>query len=345
MLDPPAADRRHPQHELGVGGEAGEARRQQIGEQRRHHVRRRLVRPERRGAGQLLQEERVPLGPLEDGLRQRRVGGRPEDGGEQRDGIGPPEPLDAQVADARPAFELGDEAPQRVSGRQVVAAVGDDHRQRRRWARGGQVRDEVPGGAVRPVDVLDDQEHRTHLRRQPLEDPFDRLQRRRLALERTARTAVVAADQPQPRRVGPEDVGRRRTGGRRPARRAQPMTEVRQRLDDGRVGDATHLEVEASPDQDLHVAGAGPPRQLGHEARLADPRLAAHEHGRAAAFTAGVEHFLQAGEFPDATDQRRGVHPTDCRPPVGALSSNGFARGNASGRRIAAGVGEQPLLR
>ena len=150
------------------------------------------------------------------------------------------------------------------------------------------------------------------------------------------RTAVVAADQPQPRRVGPEDVGRRRAGGRRPAGRAQPMTEVRQRLDDGRVGDAAHLEVEAPPDQDLHVAGAGPPRQLGHEARLADPCLAAHEHGRAAAFTAGVEHFLQAGEFPDATDQRRGVHPTDCRPPVGAAVKRLRPRGlRAAARRRA----------
>ena len=204
MLDPPTADRRDPQHELGVGGEAGEARRQQIGEQRRHHVRRRLVRLERRGAGQLLQEERVPLGPLEDGLRQRRIGGRPEDGGEQRNGIGPPEPLDAQVAHAGAAFELGDEAPQRVSGRQVVAAVGHDHRQRRLWARGGQVRDEIPGGAVGPVDILDDQEHRTHLRRQPLEDPFDSLQRRRLALERAARPLSSPLTSPSRAASGPK---------------------------------------------------------------------------------------------------------------------------------------------
>jgi hypothetical protein len=211
VFDPATADRGHAQHELGLRREAREPRCQQIGEQRRHDLRGRLVWPDGRGAGQLLEEEGVALGALVDGLSQGRIRRRPEDRGQEGHGVGSPEAVQAQVGDARPALELGDEASQGMSCREVVAAVGNHHRQRRGRAGRCQVGDEVPRRPVGPVHVLDDQEHRAHLR-QPLEDPLDRLQRGRLAFQRTTRAGVVAADEPEPGGVGPEDVGRRRAG-------------------------------------------------------------------------------------------------------------------------------------
>jgi hypothetical protein len=211
VLDPATADRGHAQHELGVRREAREPRCQEIGEQRGHHRRRRLLRPDGRGAGQLLEEEGVALGALVDGLRQGGIRRRPEDRGQEGHGVGSPEPVQAQVGHAGPALELGGEASQGMSCGEVVAAVRDHHRQRRGRAGRGQVGDEVPRRPVGPVHVLDDQQHRAHLC-QPFEDPLDRLQRGRLAFQRAARTGVVPADEPESGGVGPEDVGRRDTG-------------------------------------------------------------------------------------------------------------------------------------
>ena len=82
------------------------------------------------------------------------------------------EPLDA----AHPV-ELGQERPQRVAAVQLVGAVGADQQHRRGAGRADQERDQVAGGPVGPVQVLDRRGPAGARGRQPANRPATRSNR------------------------------------------------------------------------------------------------------------------------------------------------------------------------
>ena len=115
------------------------------------------------GADQLLGEERVALGAADDRV-QVALGQR---AGQQRPhqpayvGIGQRVQLDAvHPGDPQP---LGRRRAQGVSAVEVVGAVGREHDDRPAEGAGEQEGEQVAGGAVGPVHVLDDDEHRALL--------------------------------------------------------------------------------------------------------------------------------------------------------------------------------------
>ena len=78
------------------------------------------------GTGQLLHEERQPLGAVVDGAHQRPRGSVAEQVGEQRRGAGFVERLERDLVEDAAAAQVAAQAPQRVLARQLVGAVGGD---------------------------------------------------------------------------------------------------------------------------------------------------------------------------------------------------------------------------
>ena len=113
------------------------------------------------GADQLLDEERVALGPVDDGrhlgLGQGAVGlEHPHEAAY----VVARERLELEPLDVAQAGPLGDLAAQRVAAVQVVGAVGRHQLDLAREGAGEQEAEQVEGGPVGPVDVLDDEQQR-----------------------------------------------------------------------------------------------------------------------------------------------------------------------------------------
>ena len=153
--DPPAGDARRPGHGPGVVTEPVDPDQQHVGQ-----VGGDPAAGAGGGAGELLDEERVALGSVDDvdGLRHgepvgRELGDQLAYGrlGERSDG----EPLGA----GQPG-PLGDLAAERVAAVEVVGAVAGQHDDRSGEATGEEEGEQLAGGAVGPVGVLDDEHER-----------------------------------------------------------------------------------------------------------------------------------------------------------------------------------------
>ena len=160
----PAAGAGRGAHHLPAGVvELVEAHEQQVGEvaRERRSVGRALSRPaEPARTDELLGEERVALGALHDpgdvALVDRAGLQRADEAADhvvgQRGQLHP-----QHSGEPRP---LGDDRAKRMAPVQVVGAVGPDDGDGRPELPGQQEAHEVPGGAVCPVEVLEDHEHR-----------------------------------------------------------------------------------------------------------------------------------------------------------------------------------------
>ncbi len=122
------------------------------------------------GGEYLLGEERVALAAGIDALEQLVVGRRAEDSGQLRAELFAAEALDRDPRGCLGALDLGQERAQRMAPVQFVDAEGRDDQQSLAADVARQEREEVARGAVGPVKILDDEQHR-RLLGEPLEEP------------------------------------------------------------------------------------------------------------------------------------------------------------------------------
>ena len=267
---------------------------------------------------QLLDEQRVAVGALDDAGHDLGGRRRVEQRAQQVGDVAGTEAVELEVACA-PAGQLGRELAQRVPGRDVLAAVGADRAHGQRAGVAGDEGDQVERRAVGPVQVLEDQHDRTR-RHEPLDDREEQLEQTGLP-GRSGRPEAHAA-----RGAGRH---RRRTAGSASTRSSEEVTQRAERggallgrqvpvegaehVHERCVRQAPLLQVEALTDQHAGAVAPGLGAGLADEARLPHAGLATDEdHGALAALGAGVrvENDLEVARPPD---ERR----------AGALSAHG----------------------
>ena len=186
----------------------------------------------------------------------------------------------------------------------VVAAVGDHDGQPLPVQHPAQERDQVTGGAVGPVQVLEDQQHRAglgQLGEQAEHRPEQLLLRQpgRVAARRLGAAGV--GQQPGQHRPGGQRVTQR-AAGQRAGRR------VPQRVGERQVRDGVRqLRAAAGEHREAAVPGLG--RQLGHQAGLADPGIAADQRHDRAAGGRVAQQRTQAAELGLAANQTSSLCP------------------------------------
>ena len=113
---------------------------------------------------QLLGEERVAIGAIEDVGDQTRPGLRAEDGGDQRAEPRLVEPGELDAFHASATLELGEPRQQRMTSVELVGPVRADHDDGHLRERANEEGDRLARGRIRPVQVLEDQQDRRSCR-------------------------------------------------------------------------------------------------------------------------------------------------------------------------------------
>ena len=226
---------------------------------------------------ELLGEERVAVGPPRDRLDQ----GRPEliarDHADHLDELVAVEPGQVDPLDPRLAFGLGEPAGQRMPAVKLVAAEGRDDEQALVAPGPGEEGQQVARRAVRPVRVLDDEQDRVRLA-EPAEEPEDAVEDPDLepvGLARRDRARIRAA-------VASSGTSRASSGRLAPAAAAirsgsTSRDRARSASTIGPNGNPSSPTATEPPWRTSQPLVAEPFRELGHEAALADARLAADE--------------------------------------------------------------------
>ena len=201
-------------------------------------------------------------------------------------------------ADARQPEQLGDQRPQRMPAVHVIAAVGGHDGQPLGVQHPAQEGDQVPGGLVGPVQVLEYQQHRAgagQLGQHP-EHRAEQLllhQARHVAAGRLALVAV--RQQPGQHRPGRQRV-EQGTAGRRAGRR------VPQRVGERQVRHGV-AELGAAAGQDGEALLARPRGQLGDQPGLAHASVAADQGDDRPARAAASSRREQVAELGFPADQ------------------------------------------
>ena len=289
---------------------------------------------------QLLDEQRVAVGALDDAGHDLGRRGRVEQRAQQVGDVAGTEAVELEMACAPPG-QLGRELAQRVPGRDVLAAVGADRAHRERAGVAGDEGDQVERRAVGPVQVLEDQDDRTR-HHEPLDDREEQLEQAGLP-GRSGRpedhAARGAGRHRRLARVGldaPSEEGTQRSERGGPLLGRQIPVEGAEHVHEGCVRQAPLLQVEALTDQHAGTVAPGLGAGLADEARLPHTGLATDEdHRPLAALGAGVrvENDLEVARPPD---ERR----------AGALSAHGTIIAPTAVRHGVAGqVGWRPGTR
>ncbi len=294
VLDLPPADGARPQHGGRLGRHVLDSGDDGV-PQLRGHGRLGILGE---GGGQLLDEQGVAVGALDDARGQ--LGGR--GGGQQRaeqlGDVAGAEALEGELQGAPPP-ELGGQSPQRVAGRHVVAAVGGHQQDGQRAGVGGEQRHEVERGPVGPVQVLDD-EHERPRGHEPLDDGEQQLEQPRLpervagaaAGGRRCRLSPGVEQRPQRRQRGGPLVGGEVAG------------EGAQDVEQGCVRQPALFQVEALPDEHPSPPPPGVRPGLADEPGLADPGLPGHERGGTPTVRRVAERLDQGGQLGGPADER-----------------------------------------
>ena len=210
---------------------------------------------------------------------------------------------------------------------QLVGPVGGDHEQRLVAERRGEEAQERARRRVRPVQVLDHEQHRRlarERRRAPRAAPRTRAPGRR----RRARSRRGAEAGQQRRELGAD------LGGQLGEHGVAVAHERAQRRDERRVGSSPSPSSTQSPRSTRVPSAAARPSQLGHEAALADARLADHERERRLPGGGVGERRLELRQLERARPTRS-IEVT----PVAIRLQDRRARGL---RRLRAGAGARP---
>ena len=278
--DVAAGRRREPQQALGRAVEPGDPLEQQVTQATRELVALAV------GRGQeLLREEGVAFGAVDDRIAQRRgcrgVGVRRE---QRRQLLGRERSQVEQERRARAPDSVG-KAAHALGRRELVRAVGREQENR---PVGEVVREkdhEVERRRVGPVQVLEHEQHR-------------RLGR------------VI-------REHGQCLLEHAQLGARRPPVDRSELCERAQGFHERLVRQVRADEVDRAPEPDVEPCVAGACRELGCEPGLADARFSGDEDGRASSRPCLVERAPELLELLYASDERRArarLHPASIAP-------------------------------
>ena len=315
------------------------------------------------GGGQLLDEEGVAAGAGVDPPGQLGRDRRPLDAGQLGRHLGRAEAGQLQALDPAAAVQLGQERPQRVAAVQLVGAVGSDQQEAAVAQVADQEGEQVAGGPVGPVQVLDHQ-HGPALGAQALQHPEQQLEQPPLLRPGAGgcgqpvegRLAIGYAPPPggrAPDRVGAPWVGA--PGGSRWAQLGQEAGQLGpglagdqpgqgglvqvahqrpQGLDQGGEGHPLAAQLDTATGQHGGAGGPGPGHQLADQPGLADPGLAADQHRRRGAGGGPVGRRGQPGQLLGPADEGRAGerrrHVDEYGAALGNERAGGFAGSSLS---------------
>ena len=234
------------------------------------------------GQHQFLGEERVAFGAGVDLVHQPGRWVLAEQAGELLGQLVTAEAAQLEPPHAAVAGQLAEQPAEWVQAVQLVAAEGEQHQHRAVAEVGGQVGDQVAGGAVGPVQVLHDQQQRPS-RGQPLDHAQQELEQPPLtgARDRGAHGRPVP-----PGKVGNQaaQLGTGGTGNRFQLVRVEGAGQPAQRLGDRRERHALLAQGHAAAAQHQHALLGGGDGHLLGQPGLADPGLPTDQcHQRLAA--------------------------------------------------------------
>jgi hypothetical protein len=270
---------------------------------------------------QLLDEERIAAGPLQDVVDDRRGRGAWDQGTQEGRHVPTIEPLEIEPCDPRVTLELGDQGQGRIPAGEFQGPERDQEQHRRGAQVPGQEAEQAARAVVGPLDVLDDEHHRPDARlafddrEQGFEEP---------------RLSGTIEFEPQGCLVGPRrDLGEqardlvpRRSEQRRQASRLHGTGQTAERLDEGRIGDRATPRRQARAG---HDRGATVPRrvpELRDEPALADARLATNDDRGPATEDRRVEEGLKARLLGAAPDERSPIETVEHCPPMIAMAAS-----------------------
>ena len=287
----------HPRHRVGQPGHPVD---QQVAQRFRHRLGGRLRR-RRAGRGQsreLDRVERVAAGSPVDLVQQLRRRHPAELGGEQLGGLGPGQRRQLEPAHARQPGQLRQERSQRMAPADIVGAVRGGEQQRHRPERPDQQVEQIPGGPVRPLQIVD-HEHQRPVGGEPAQQRPEQLQQPPLATGFVAGGAQLR-QQPQ-QTVGPgQQVGHRpRTAG------------FHQRAHDGGgrcQRQALGAERQAGGTHDPRAGRLGGLGQVLEQPGLPDPGLTADDHHLERAGPGGPQRLVELCPLPPAANQLPALH-------------------------------------
>ncbi len=248
------------------------------------------------GDGEFLDEEGVAVGAFEDLVDLGRVGFGGEDPGDLAADLGVGEAVQLDPADGAQPVEFGEQGAQRVAAVDVVGAVGGEDDQAAGAQRAQEVGEEVPGGGVGPVQVLQG-EHDRAVGGDALQQPCGEFE------EAGGAVLVVAAG------AGGAEFGQQagqflllavggggQFGGECVAQGAQGGGE-------GGEGQSVRADLDTAAERDDGSAVGGVPRELLDQAGLADPGLAAEQQRLRLARVGAGERVLQVLQLLGAADE------------------------------------------
>ena len=250
--------------------------------------------------GELLDEEGDALGAVVDRRRQVRRGALAEQPPDQLRRLRGRQGRQGQLVQPAAAAQVVPQAAQPVLARQAVRAVRGDGQHRQPLERLGQPRQQLQARVVRPLQVVQHQQHEP-VAGQVRERVAHRLEERR-RVGGGGRAAQLGEDRRQLRAQPPA-----------PVQGIGALAQARaERRHDGAEG-GRRLAARAAPEDDDGRARG----ELLEQARLADPRLAGHEHERAAARAGAREGVLEVLSLGLAADERgaRRHHSASLGPP------------------------------
>jgi hypothetical protein len=227
---------------------------------------------------QLLGEERIALAARVDRVGQRSVGAPPDDALRLVADLIARERCQVDPLHAARGEQLCEERSQRMAAVQLVAAVGDDEQQTLVAHAARQEEQQVPRGAIGPMQVLDHDRERL-LFGKPLEDSEQELEQPRLA-DRAQAEALRAWD-------GASSELREQTDHLAAGLAEDSVElvvvevagEVAQRRDDRRERDLTLAQLDALAREGQPAVERDPLGERVHEPALADAGLAGdHDH-------------------------------------------------------------------
>ena len=221
--------------------------------------------------------------------------------GHQLIGLQPAQP--GQLHPLHPAepAELGEQRSQRVRAVKLIGPVGDnDQDPVQDLLAADEERHQVACRAVRPMSILDDQDHGPGLR-QALKQRQHLLEQPRPGDSRVRLHVCLSELRQQPGELA------RGIGGqqRRHAFGAQIADKLPEHRGERREQQAVGAQVQAATRQHPRACGARPGRELVHQTGLADPRLPANEHGGRPASAGAVQSGVQGGQMLRATHKDR----------------------------------------
>ena len=197
--------------------------------------------------------------------------------------------------DPRVAFHLGEPRPERMAPVQLVGAVGGDDEQALRTQACGQEREDVTGRAVRPVEILEDEDDRRARAESPEEgeEPLEQARLCPIGATGTGTRRRVRPSSGTRRASSPVDASRSspRSGRGRGRARAEPAAI-------GANGSASSPpRLTQAPSRTIAPRVARARSELRHEPSLADARLATDEDDRGGAVRRPPSGLRQGGQL------------------------------------------------